>query len=200
MSLEGKGTCIRTFIPGITYDDLTHFGCQSLDDVIVERSVNKYAGGRLARLPCVSEVHAPHGHGRGKGGVSPFGDDEGVLATQFKRYVLNVRRSRFEDSSPSGNTPGKPDSGNRGMCHDCRAGLVPVSRDHVENARREYLSGDLRKCQGRKGRLLRRLDNNSVACEERWGSALYCKHQWVIERHDSRDDTERLAHRVGERV
>ena len=79
------------------------------------------------------------------------------------------------------------------VADDARADRLAVAGDHVQDARREDLRGELRQAQRRQRRLLGRLEHDDVAGRERRRDLPDGHHQRVVPGRDLADDPDRLA-------
>ena len=146
-------------------------------------------GAVLARVPVAGDLD-PLGD-RGRVGVVEH--DDRRLAAELEVDALQVVRGRARDLLARRHVAGQRDHAHVRVADDPRADGFTVAGDHVQDARREDLPGQLGHTERRQRRLLGRLEDDDVTGRERRRDLPDGHHQRVVPRCDLADDPHRLA-------
>jgi hypothetical protein len=134
------------------------------------------------------------------GGQDVGEEHVGALAAEFEGDGDQVLRGVLHDQTAGSGLTGERDLGDPRARREWLTRLGAEAVDDVDDTRRKQVADDGDQVQDRRGRLLGRLENDSVACSK-CGSELPHGHEdREVPRNDLSDDAEGLVEVVGHRV
>ena len=170
-----------------------------LDQPLAERVVDVVEHDDPARRGAALAGVREGGGDRPAHGVPEIGvvaDDERVLAAELEADLCEPSPGGLVDPATGRGGAGEADEVDVLVLDERSARLRPGALDDVEHAVGQAgLARELAEEPGRRGRVLRRLDDRCVAAENRWKCLPGDIRERRVEAHDQPGDAERLAER-----
>ena len=155
-------------VEAVPEDELRDPLLQAMDEVIVHAPVDDEPAGRRAPLAARAE-RGPHDAVEGEIEVGVLPDHDRVLAAELEAHALQPFRGGLVDFLARRVRAGERDFRYQRMLDQRCAGIGAESGDDIDDAfGKPRFFDELHELEHRSGRELGRLDDDRVACRERW--------------------------------